>query len=501
MSLSILKKYFKRAWAPTLVITIIFFVNYFLFGIENTLIGPFATLSYLRFRNMRHHYGCMIKTFLIYAGMALIAWLALLNLGLNIVMNAAALFMIANYIIDEYNPNNYFPAGMALIFFQISPARGTEILTRWMALFVSFVIIFLFIEITQRRKKTCILEEYAREGLSLSYDLADAVEERNQDKKDNLQKDICSLNRKMSYEIYSDNRAALKFQPDANRYCRFLVCFQTAQYLAQQGDAQGIRKLVAEYEAALEDDTVTTDIRKLKLREAKPDVRRFRFRFALRQVLIVTPCLVFGYLVPEYNSYWMAISVFFMMIPIYENTMKRIIQRVRGSLAGIIICMILFAIFKSFWARVVLMTIFNFLIYCVDSYAFMVTYITGSALSLNLLEPSVPLMMLQRIGYTLVGAGIAFLANKYVFPIRVKNEMGYMQKLLEKIRQQMTEIYSSELAPGDVQHRTNSLIVKSYMLIDRIQEYNNTLKEEEKNPELDKNLRNHTLFMAGFLNK
>lgn len=42
----------RSAIAPTIVATIIFFITYFFFGMENTMIGPFATLSFLRYRNM-----------------------------------------------------------------------------------------------------------------------------------------------------------------------------------------------------------------------------------------------------------------------------------------------------------------------------------------------------------------------------------------------------------------------------------------------------------------
>lgn len=46
------KNLMRSAIAPTIVATIIFFITYFFFGMENTMIGPFATLSFLRYRNM-----------------------------------------------------------------------------------------------------------------------------------------------------------------------------------------------------------------------------------------------------------------------------------------------------------------------------------------------------------------------------------------------------------------------------------------------------------------
>lgn len=489
-------KYFKKAWAPTLIITVIFFVNYYFFGMENTLIGPFATLSYLRFKNLRHHYGCMLRTFLIYAVMALLAWAALMNLGLNILMNAAALFWIGNYIIDEYNPNNYFPAGMALIFFQIAPVDREGLLTRWLALLVSFFIIFLFLEISQSRKKACLLEEYIKEGLETSESLANAIKKAEPEEKEIHQQRLAELNYKISHEIYVENRAALKRRPDSNRYCRFLLCFQTVQSMGEKDNEKGIQSLIKRCREALESNSSKADIRRLKLRELKPDIRRFRFRFALRQVLVVTPCLAFAYRLNEYNGYWLAISVFFMMIPVYENTVVRIFQRIRGSIAGIIICMVLFTIFTSFSARVVLMTIFNFLIYSVNSYSFMVAYITGSALALNDLESAVSLMAMQRMGYTLIGAVIAYVANRYVFPIRIKNEMNYIKAIMEKIREQTGEIMVSGLNPDEISHHSNSILVKSYLLGERLETYASSLDDELETARTVVYIRNHLAFMA-----
>lgn len=111
------KKMLQGAVAPTIVATLIFLITYFFFGMENTMIGPFATLSFLRCRNMCNHYECLIRNFSVYMIMAVLSFLAVLNLPLCIIVNAIALFWIACLLIDEYNPNNYFPAGMALIFF------------------------------------------------------------------------------------------------------------------------------------------------------------------------------------------------------------------------------------------------------------------------------------------------------------------------------------------------------------------------------------------------
>ena len=149
------KNLMHSAIAPTIVATIIFFITYFFFGMENTMIGPFATLSFLRYRNMCNHYECLIRNFGVYMIMAFFSFLAVINLPLCILINAAALFWLAYLLIDEYNPNNYFPAGMALIFFQIAPVHTVPALgNRLLALLSSFAIVFLFSWLLSRKENT-----------------------------------------------------------------------------------------------------------------------------------------------------------------------------------------------------------------------------------------------------------------------------------------------------------------------------------------------------------
>ena len=110
-----LKQKTPQAIAPTIVAALIFLITYFCFGAANSMIAPFATLSYLGFRNMKDNLGCMVRHYLIYLVMTLAAFAAMSGLALCILINAAALFWIAYLLINEYQPTNYFPAGMALI--------------------------------------------------------------------------------------------------------------------------------------------------------------------------------------------------------------------------------------------------------------------------------------------------------------------------------------------------------------------------------------------------
>ena len=493
-------KTIKKAIMPTILVTLIFFLNYYVFGMENTIIGPFLTLSFLKFRNMEDYLGCMLRSFGIYAVMAMAAWLALLHPVLNVLCNGAALFWIGYFLIDEYNPLNYFPSGMALIFFQISPVPGRLLPLRILALFVSFFLVFLFLEFSRLlTKPQRMVERLAKEGLGLGEEMLDALETGDYEKADSLRLELCRINREISLKIYESNRSSLKKVLVENGCCDYIACFQMMNYLAtvilEQDVGEGkvqleqLGRLLSEFKEA--DPKPRPH---LYFRENPLDIRSFRLRFALRQVIVMTPCLLYGCLCPWKNGYWLAISVFFMMIPVYESTFLRVSQRILGSLVGIAVCLVVYTVFPGFWARVALMTIANFFIYCSGNYASMVACITCSALAMKLGTDTDLLVLGQRFFYTLAGAVIAVAANLWVFRIRAWRQCQYVMELLNDLKGKMQQ--AAELIEETKRRKElDQMLVKSYLLSSRMQEFND-MANVHRRDDVDSFLKEHMLFTS-----
>ncbi len=470
------------AIAPTLVVTSIFFVTYFGFGIENSMIGPFATLSFLRFRDLKRHYSCMAKTFVIYVVMALLSYVALINVPLCIIVNGAALFWICSLLIDEYQMSNYFPPGMALIFFQIAPiSTPGALLTRIEALAASFLIVFVFLFVLNIGKKNTKLEDLASEGQMKCYLLSKAIKEGDDEFAEKLKEQICKGNRRMSAIIYETNRSAIRSFEKVNVFSRYVGLFEACVYEATSDES--IEEKLNNIEVLLQriayvKKNEANDNRRLKFRHSKFDIRLVRFRFGLRQVFVTMPSLVFAYVTQFPNAYWLTISIFFMLIPYQDNTANRVKQRVVGTLRGILFCMLLFFIFRGFYERVAIMTIFNFLIYTAGSYDSMVSYITASALALNAFNSGVLMMLIERVIYTLVGALITLITNKRVFATRKDICALVTEEELEKIRDQIENEIPFIEDREEKLHRVNECVIKAYMLGNSYTQY--TSEDEAK---------------------
>lgn len=490
----------KKAVLPTIVVTAVFLLNYFWLGRENTIIGPFLTLSFLKFKDMEDYRGCMLRTLGMYWVMAVAAWAALLHPVLNVVCNGLALFWIGYFLIDEYNPLNYFPAGMALIFFQNSPVSLERLPLRLLALTVSFTFIFLLLWVQRLAagRGPGVVERLAQEGFSLCEQLMEELSGNDLREAADTRKRLCQCNRRLSLKLYEANRASLSPLLPQNRFCGCVACFQMMNDLANQvlsgrvgeGTVQReqMGELLAEFQEMYQKGECVSK-RRLRFRENPLDLRSFRLRFALRQVVVMTPCLLYGYLCPWPNGYWLAISVFFMMIPVYENTPGRVAQRIRGSLLGIGVCLGAFALFRGYWPRVLLMTIANYFIYASGSYTSMVMCITCSALALNFGSDSYVVMLLQRLAYTLAGAVLALAGNTWIFRIRAWRQCQYVMELLEKLQRRLPQV--SELPGEERIHAMNQLVVKSYLLCSRMEEFNQTAVEERRREDVEQFIQSH----------
>ncbi len=512
--ISKLKPDVKGAIAPTIVVTLIFFITYFGFGAENSMIGPFATLAFLRLRSMHNHYECLIKNFLIYMVMAVLAFFAVMNLPLCMLVNAAGLFWIGYLLIDEYNPTNYFPAGMALIFFQIAPIYTWDALaTRLAALLASAVIVLVFVVIlAQFDKNREPLISYIQEGFSIckkQLELWKKEGEVEEAELEHLHHALCDVNKKCSGQIYATNRAMLRKKCRANWYCHFIAVFQVMNYLTDKAEMEeskeNLEKANSLYEKfSHEFETVTPEPEydKLNFRIRKPDMRSFRLRFALRQLLVVPPCLVFAWASQLQNAYWLVISVFFMMVPLTDHTVQRIRQRVAGTVAGVLICFGLFYLFPSFWARVLIMTIANFMIYGADGYGPTVAYITCSALAVQTLDATVSIVLLERLVYTFIGALIALLANRWIFPIRARKQILYLEELIRNLREELTAYPPDAIGehPSFVKE-INQRIVKNYMLMQRLEDMYRMHAVEAKEEDFRKFQKQHMTFLAEYMSK
>lgn len=98
--------------------------------------------------------------------------------------------------------------------------------------------------------------------------------------------------------------------------------------------------------------------------------------------------------------------------------------------------------------------------------------------------------------------GIALLANKYIFPVRIQKQMQYLFELLKSIRTKLTEVDAHTTPGEDVRrHQIDQLIIKSYLLSTRAENLQDSLPKEKKLPDFENDRKQHMAWLASYLVK
>lgn len=495
----------KNAIVPTLVVTCIFFVNYFFFGMDNTIIGPCLTLSYLYFRDSSNRFSSMIKTLLVYEIMAIAAWAAGWNLGCCILINAGIFFWNVFFRADDNHPENYYTPGMMFILFQLFPVHEmSAVLVRVEALGASFAVTGIFLLLLQNKKKKYSIYNSIVSGFEISENLLSAYAQQNPERIAHYQDQLRLTSETICDEIYLHNYAIFGTRSKANWYCKFVALFQVFQILTESDyDPEKdtiMQNLCRNFKTFFMMGNTYERRKQLVFRHFKTDIRSMILRFALQQVIALTPCMVFAYLFPVGNGFWLPVSVYFMLVPFYENTGKRVGGRLIGTIIGILMCAVLYSIFPGLNAHIVLLILLNFLINSATGYEISVAYITCAILALGITPANMIGTLSERLIYTLIGAVITVIVSRYVFPLHTKKEMDYLYEQLICLQNKMMEINDLDVRGSESKRQEmDELMIQSYQLSRKLRLYNGSLKESERNQELQMLLDQHMMQMSSFL--
>jgi uncharacterized membrane protein YccC len=190
------------------------------------------------------------------------------------------------------------------------------------------------------------------------------------------------------------------------------------------------------------------------------------FRYAVR---VSVGCIV-GFIMAKmlaygHHSYWILMTIAFMLKPAFSLTKQRNIQRVVGTLAGGALGVLILVLIPNQTVHFVFMVLFMIGTYSFMriNYLAMVICTTPYVLILfSLLGAGYKDVIQERVLDTLIGCGIAFLASYLLFPRWeseqlktymagiLKANAAYMQKVLEALSGHKVSVLEYKLARKDV---------------------------------------------------
>ncbi|MFV0199927.1 FUSC family protein [Empedobacter falsenii] len=160
------------------------------------------------------------------------------------------------------------------------------------------------------------------------------------------------------------------------------------------------------------------------------------FRHAIRSSIVMLLVYCITFIIPmTYHSYWLLMTVLVILKPGFSVTKKRNLQRLKGTIFGGLIGILILLIFPQLSVRFVLMLFFMLMAYTFirHKYAVGTFYLTAYILiSFSFYSQKDSLYIIQeRTIDTLVGGLMAFISCYIILPSWEKNNMNeYIQKAL-----------------------------------------------------------------------
>ena len=193
--------------------------------------------------------------------------------------------------------------------------------------------------------------------------------------------------------------------------------------------------------------------------------KSIRFCYAMRVAISLT---IGTFIVQYFNlseGRWMLFTVLSLITPLYETSKSRTKDRIFATIIGSIIIFIIFSIFKDPTLRMLIILTTGYLNGYANQYRYSTIFVTISAIGSAALLGNIELITINRIFFVFSGIVIAILANKYIFPYKLKDSIIQLKNMYhETVISMLKEI--KNLLEGDKNPNTMKNLIIFTSLID-----------------------------------
>ncbi|KMT21882.1 FUSC family protein [Clostridium cylindrosporum] len=199
-------------------------------------------------------------------------------------------------------------------------------------------------------------------------------------------------------------------------------------------------------------------------------LKSVKLSYALRSAVVVT----LGYFIVKYfnlpEGRWLVFTLFALIQPYMQDTEIKTWHRIKGTLVGVIVFIILFSLVKDFTLRSVIVLLVGYINSFLDKsgYDKQMIFITISALGVAAITGDIGALATERIVYVLIGVLIALIANRLILPYRVEDALSDLLHIYSEILDRIKmEISLAHEGKGNIQNMRN-LIMQTSLLEDKI---------------------------------
>ena len=159
------------------------------------------------------------------------------------------------------------------------------------------------------------------------------------------------------------------------------------------------------------------------------DRKSLKFCYGIRIGITIS---IGAFIVDYFNlseGRWILFTILSVTTPIYETSHSKTNDRLFATIIGSICIVVLFSIFQDPTSRTIIIMLAGYLNGYFSNYKYSTIFVTISAIGSAAIAGNVHELSFNRILYVVIGAIIAILSNKYIFPYRLNDSIKQLDNL------------------------------------------------------------------------
>lgn len=217
---------------------------------------------------------------------------------------------------------------------------------------------------------------------------------------------------------------------------------------------------------------------RLRIREKKSHTNSIKLSYAVRIAVAIS---LSGFIVDYFEIHegrWMMFTVLSVIIPLYEQSTKKMRDRIFATVIGAVLVVAMFTIFHGNTMRMILLMTAGYLMSYVKVYRYNTILVTFSAIgAAALITGATEILTMNRVLLVVAGVILALLINKFILPYHLDDANRDLQAMYQDtIHEMLTEAINQVRGTGS-NHSMKNLLLISTMIEDRLKLNN---QENEK---------------------
>lgn len=210
-----------------------------------------------------------------------------------------------------------------------------------------------------------------------------------------------------------------------------------------------------------------------------------RFSYAIRLAIGITLAGFIKDFFTLSEGRWIMFTVLSLIVPVYELSKQKVKDRLFATVVGGIIVTILFSIFQDITIRTLILILAGYIGSYLVQYRYTTICVTVSAVGAVALMGDTPVITINRILLVALGAVIATLLNKFVYPFTVEDHNRELKKMYQETIDEMFTVVYEVAQGGEGKHRIKNLIIVASLIEERLKA-NNQIRVDNQLEALEK---------------